>query len=62
MSASVPYGKQDYHAYYANVYRHLQGRAKLAVTSESAARVIAVLEAANTSATRGSAPVKPAYK
>ena len=62
MSASVPHGKQDFHAYYANVYRHLQGRAKLAVTAESAARVIAVLEAANRSATRGSAPVKPAYK
>ena len=62
MSASVPYGKQDYHAYYANVYRHLQGRAKLAVTAESAARVIAVLEAANKSAAKGSVPIKPAYK
>ena len=48
--------------FYANVYRHLQGRAKLAVTAESAARVIGVLEAANLSAARGSAPVKPAFK
>ena len=48
--------------FYENVYRHLLGREGLAVTAESAARVIGVLEAANLSATRGSAPVKPAFK
>ena len=53
MTTTVPYGQQDHHAFYANVCRHLQGRARLAVTAESAARVIAVLEAANRSAARG---------
>ncbi len=49
--------------YYENVYKHLQGRAKLVITPESAARVIGVLEAANVSALRkGGAPVKPAFK
>ena len=64
MSAVVPVPERlpTAELFYANVYRHLQGRAKLAVTAESAARVIGVLEAANLSAARGSSPVKPAFK
>ena len=50
-------------AYYENVSRHLEGRASLAVTPESAGRVIGVLEAANISARRrGGRPVKPAFR
>lgn len=50
-------------AFYGNVKRHLQGDAPLAVTPESAARVIGVLEAANISARRkGGRPVKPAFE
>ena len=62
MSAEIPMAESNWDAYYQNVYRHLQGRAKLAVTAESAARVIAVLEAANLSAAKSSTPVVPAYK
>jgi len=62
MSAEIPVPESNWDAYYKNVYQHLQGRAKLAVTAESAARVIAVLEAANLSAAKASAPVTPAYK
>ena len=62
MSTEVPHQESDWDAYYQNVYRHLQGRAKLAVTAESAARVIAVLEAANISAARGSVQLKPVFK
>ena len=59
---SVPNSLPTADLFYRNVYRHLQGRAKLAVTAESAARVIGVLEAANTSALRRSVQVKPAFK
>ena len=62
MSAEIPVPESNWDAYYQNVCRHLQGQAKLAVTAESAARVIAVLEAANLSAAKASAPVVPAYK
>ena len=62
MNAEIPVPESRWDAYYENVYRHLQGRAKLAVTAESAARVIAVLEAANLSAAKSSAPVVPAFK
>jgi scyllo-inositol 2-dehydrogenase (NADP+) len=61
MSAEVPYAESNWHAYYENVYKHLQGRAKLIITPESAARVIGILEAANISAERDSKPVKPAF-
>lgn len=61
MSAEVPFAESDWNAYYENVYRHILGRAKLVITPESAARVIGVLEAANISAQKGSAPVKPAF-
>ena len=62
MNAEVPHQESDWDAYYQNVYRHLQGRAKLVITPESAARVIAVLETANISAGKGSVQVKPAFK
>ncbi len=61
MSTEVDFAQSNWHAYYENIYRHLQGRAKLIITPESAARVIGVLEAANVSAGRGSAPVKSAF-
>ena len=55
--------ESSWDAYYENVRLHLQGRASLAVTPESAARVIGVLEAANISAQRkGGMPVKPAFE
>ena len=62
MSTEVPYAETDWHKYYENICRHLTGRARLAVTPESAARVIGILEAANISARRNSANVKPAFK
>lgn len=62
MSAEVPFAESNWDAYYQNVYRHLQGRGKLAVTAASAGRVIGVLHAANVSAAKGSVPVKPAFK
>ena len=61
MRAEIPVPQSNWDAYYRNVYRHLQGRARLIITAESAARVIGVLEAANLSAARGSQPVKPAF-
>lgn len=61
VSTEVAFPKSDWDAYYANLYRHLRGRAKLVITPESAARVIGVLEAANLSAAKGSKPVKPAF-
>ncbi len=61
MSTEVEFAKSNWHAYYENIYKHLLGRAKLIITPESAARVIGVLEAANVSAARQSAPVKPAF-
>ena len=61
MSTEVPFAESNWDAYYENVYKHLTGRAKLVITPESAGRVIGVLEAANISAARNSAPVKPAF-
>ncbi|MDP7667180.1 MAG: hypothetical protein QF738_03855, partial [Rhodospirillales bacterium] len=43
MTAEVPFAESNWDAYYKNVYRHLQGRAKLVITPESGARVIGVL-------------------
>jgi hypothetical protein len=62
MQTTASPADSNWDAYYENVYRHLQGRAKLVITPESAARVIGVLEAANLSAIKqGGAPVKPAF-
>ncbi len=62
MQTTVKPADSSWDAYYANVCGHLQGRAKLVITAESAARVIGVLEAANVSASKkGGAPVKPAF-
>lgn len=62
MQTTVKPADSSWDAYYQNVYRHLQGRGKLVITAESAARVIGVLEAANVSAQKkGGAPVKPAF-
>jgi scyllo-inositol 2-dehydrogenase (NADP+) len=54
--------KGDWEAYYRNVADHLLTGAPLAVTAESAARVIAVLDSANLSAAKGGAPVTPKYR
>ena len=61
MSTEVPFGESDWHAFYQNIFAHLRGGEELVITPESAARVIGVLEAANISAGRGSAAVKPAF-
>ena len=61
MSTEVPFAESNWDAYYENVFAHLQGRADLVITPESAGRVIGVLEAANISAARGSAPITPAF-
>jgi scyllo-inositol 2-dehydrogenase (NADP+) len=49
----------DYPAYYKNVCDHIRDGVPLVITPESAGRVIGVLAAANESAGKGSAPVKP---
>ena len=55
--------ESSWDAYYENVKSHLEGGVSLAVTPESAGRVIGVLEAANISAQRkGGMPVKPAFE
>jgi len=61
MSGEVAFQQSNWDAYYRNVYEHMMGKAGLVITAESAARVISVLEAANLSAEKGSAPVKPAF-
>ena len=61
MSTEVSFAESNWNAYYENVFAHLQGRADLVITPESAGRVIGVLEAANISAARGSAPITPAF-
>ncbi|MEE2657193.1 MAG: Gfo/Idh/MocA family oxidoreductase [Candidatus Latescibacterota bacterium] len=63
MESTLQANDSNWDAYYQNVYRHLQGRAKLVITPESGARVIGVLEAANISVLRkGGMPVKPAFR
>ena len=61
MSTEVPFAESKWDAYYENVFAHLQGRADLVITPQSAGRVIGVLEAANISALRGSVPITPAF-
>ena len=61
MSTEVPFRDSDWDAYYKNVYEYMQGKTDLVITPESAARVIGVLEAANLSAGKGAAPVKPTF-
>jgi predicted dehydrogenase len=62
METTAKPSDSSWDAYYKNVCRHLQGRAKLVITAESAARVIGVLEAANVSAIKlGGKPVRPAF-
>jgi scyllo-inositol 2-dehydrogenase (NADP+) len=61
MHADVDYLESSGHKYYENVHAHLLGKEDLVITAESAARVIGVLEAANISAARRGAPVKPAF-
>ena len=61
MHADVDYLESTGHKYYENIYAHLHGKEDLVITAESAARVIGVLEAANISAARKGAPVRPAF-
>jgi predicted dehydrogenase len=51
--------KGDWHAYYRNVCAHIRDGEPLIITAESAGRVISVLDAADTSAEKGGAPVVP---
>jgi len=51
--AEVPYQKTNWQAYYDNVAAHLLKHEPLAVTPESARRVIAVIETAEKSAKSG---------
>lgn len=60
LSSNAP--NEGAQTYYRNVCRHIQGRARLSVTPESASRVIGVLEAATKSAMKGSQPVRPAFR
>jgi len=59
-TVEVPYKTSDWHAFYANIAAHLLEGAPLAVTPESARRVIQVLEGTGISA-RTCRPVKPKY-
>ena len=62
METTAKPSDSSWDAYYKNVCRHLQGRAKLVITAETAARVIGVLEAANVSAIKlGGKPLRPAF-
>ena len=61
MHADVEYLESNWHNYYENIYAHLRGKEDLVISAESAARVIGVLEAANISAARKGAPIKPAF-
>jgi predicted dehydrogenase len=58
----VPFEKSDWDGYYRNVAAHLVRGEALAVTPESAARVISVLDSAYASAAAGGRPVVPAYR
>ncbi len=61
LGAEIAFQNSDWDAYYRNIHEHLTKGADLVITPESAARVIAVLEAANASASSGSKPVKPVF-
>lgn len=58
----VKFEDQQSDGFYANVAGHLTKGEPLAVTPESAARVIAVLDSANQSAARDGMPVVPKYR
>ena len=60
METTVPYEDSHWDSYYKNVAEHLVSGKPLVITPESAARVICVLDAADTSAEKGGVPVKPA--
>ncbi|MCF7854952.1 MAG: Gfo/Idh/MocA family oxidoreductase [Candidatus Pacebacteria bacterium] len=60
METSVPYEESKWDSYYKNVADHLVKGKPLVITPESAARVICVLDAADTSAEKGGVPVVPA--
>ncbi|HIJ72745.1 MAG TPA: Gfo/Idh/MocA family oxidoreductase [Candidatus Hydrogenedentes bacterium] len=57
--SEIPYMESDWHAYYRNVADHLYLDEPLAVTPESARRVIGVIEAAEKSSRAGKALAPP---
>ncbi|MCC6485736.1 MAG: Gfo/Idh/MocA family oxidoreductase [Armatimonadetes bacterium] len=57
--SKVPYLKDDWAAYYGNIAAHLSEGAPLAVTPESARRIISVIETAERSAEAGKALAPP---
>lgn len=59
--SKINYLPNDWEAYYNNIADHLTGKAELAVTAESARRIISVIETAEKSAKAGKA-LEPPYK
>lgn len=59
--SKVPYLKDDWPAYYRNIAAHLTEGAKLAVTAESARRIISLIETAEKSAVAGK-PLPPPFR
>ena len=60
-TTTIPHDRveSNWKAYYRNVCEHIRDGRPLVITPESAGRVIGVLAAANESAARNGAPVKP---
>jgi len=61
LDSQIPYMKSDWHAYYRNIADHLLLGEPLAVTPESARRVIAVIETAERSSRAGKALQVPKH-
>ncbi|MBN2307865.1 MAG: Gfo/Idh/MocA family oxidoreductase, partial [Candidatus Hydrogenedentes bacterium] len=61
LESDVAYRESDWHAYYRNVADHLLTGAPLAVTPESARRVIALIETAEQSSRAGKAMPVPKH-
>ena len=61
METEIPFAQGDWHAYYRNIADHLLRGGPLAITPESAARVIGVLDAADRSAANGGEAVVPVF-
>ena len=62
MEQTVPIASSDWDGFYRNVADHLLLGERLAVTGESARKVIAVLSLSEMSSKQGGAPVKPPFE
>lgn len=58
-TGTIPWKKTEWNTYYKDLAAHISGKAPLAVTAESARRVIAVIEAAEKSAKSGKSEPVP---